>query len=264
MDNNKNFAVLIDADNISHTKIKAILDEIANMGVPVIKRVYGDFAKRNLSPWKDVALEFSITAVQQYAYTKNKNATDTALIIDAMDILHSKPFIDGFCILSSDSDYTRLAIRLKESGKKVYGFGERKTPQPFIRSCENFIYVDNLDSSSVPAQLPTDAISQIGPESSVVSSSDQTMQPKHLPVDKELKDLIITTIDKASNDDGWAYLAEVGRIITAQKPDFNPRNYGFMKWTKLIESMEDLFEISKVKTEGNITLVYVKNKNGKN
>ncbi len=259
---NENFAVLIDADNISHTKIKAILDEIANMGVAVIKRVYGDFAQPNLAPWKDVALQFSITSVQQYAYTKNKNATDTALIIDAMDILHNKPFISGFCILSSDSDYTRLAIRLKESGKRVYGFGEKKTPNPFIRSCDKFIYVENLDSAAAtPAINPKDS-THVNDDMKT-SSSTQIASQQYPPVDNELKNLIISTINSSSNEDGWALLSKVGYIVTKKKTDFDPRNYGFQKLMPLIKSMGDLFEILEKTATNNLKIIYVRNKTKK-
>ena len=145
----KKFAVLIDADNISHRKIKDILDEIANYGTPTIKRIYGDFTDPKFAAWKSVLLENSITPIQQYAYTTGKNATDSALIIDAMDILH-KESVNGFCIVSSDSDYTRLASRIRESGREVLGFGEKKTPKPFIKSCDKFIYVEILGQPAAP------------------------------------------------------------------------------------------------------------------
>ena len=149
--NDKKFAVLVDADNISHRKIKDILDEIANYGTPTIKRIYGDFTNPKFAAWKEVLLENSITPIQQYAYTTGKNATDSALIIDAMDILH-KEGVDGFCIVSSDSDYTRLDSRIRESGREVLGFGEKKTPKPFIKSCDKFIYVEILGQT--PPKLP--------------------------------------------------------------------------------------------------------------
>ncbi|MFR1290048.1 MAG: NYN domain-containing protein [Alistipes finegoldii] len=145
----KKFAVLIDADNISHRKIKDILDEIANYGTPTIKRIYGDFTDPKFAAWKSILLENSITPIQQYAYTTGKNATDSALIIDAMDILH-KESVNGFCIVSSDSDYTRLASRIRESGREVLGFGEKKTPKPFIKSCDKFIYVEILGQPAAP------------------------------------------------------------------------------------------------------------------
>ena len=158
--NDKKFAVLVDADNISHRKIKDILDEIANYGTPTIKRIYGDFTNPKFAAWKEVLLENSITPIQQYAYTTGKNATDSALIIDAMDILH-KEGVDGFCIVSSDSDYTRLASRIRESGREVLGFGEKKTPKPFIKSCDKFIYVEILGQTppekAAPAKKKADA-----------------------------------------------------------------------------------------------------------
>ena len=154
----KKFAVLIDADNISHRKIKDILDEIANYGTPTIKRIYGDFTDPKFAAWKSVLLENSITPIQQYAYTTGKNATDSALIIDAMDILH-KESVNGFCIVSSDSDYTRLASRIRESGREVLGFGEKKTPKPFIKSCDKFIYVEILGQPA-PAPAPVSAPAQ--------------------------------------------------------------------------------------------------------
>ena len=152
--NDKKFAVLVDADNISHRKIKDILDEIANYGTPTIKRIYGDFTNPKFAAWKEVLLENSITPIQQYAYTTGKNATDSALIIDAMDILH-KEGVDGFCIVSSDSDYTRLASRIRESGREVLGFGEKKTPKPFIKSCDKFIYVEILGQTPPEKAAPT-------------------------------------------------------------------------------------------------------------
>ena len=158
--NDKKFAVLVDADNISHRKIKDILDEIANYGTPTIKRIYGDFTNPKFAAWKEVLLENSITPIQQYAYTTGKNATDSALIIDALDILH-KEGVDGFCIVSSDSDYTRLASRIRESGREVLGFGEKKTPKPFIKSCDKFIYVEILGQTppekAAPAKKKADA-----------------------------------------------------------------------------------------------------------
>ena len=166
----KKFAVLIDADNISHRKIKDILDEIANYGTPTIKRIYGDFTDPKFAAWKSVLLENSITPIQQYAYTTGKNATDSALIIDAMDILH-KESVNGFCIVSSDSDYTRLASRIRESGREVLGFGEKKTPKPFIKSCDKFIYVEILGQTppekAAPAKKKADAKRSAGAEAPV-------------------------------------------------------------------------------------------------
>lgn len=170
----KKFAVLIDADNISHRKIKDILDEIANYGTPTIKRIYGDFTDPKFAAWKSVLLENSITPIQQYAYTTGKNATDSALIIDAMDILH-KESVSGFCIVSSDSDYTRLASRIRESGREVLGFGEKKTPKPFIKSCDKFIYVEILGQPALP------------PSPAPVAALVQKVAPAKKPVKKPVK-----------------------------------------------------------------------------
>lgn len=174
----KKFAVLIDADNISHRKIKDILDEIANYGTPTIKRIYGDFTDPKFAAWKSVLLENSITPIQQYAYTTGKNATDSALIIDAMDILH-KESVNGFCIVSSDSDYTRLASRIRESGREVLGFGEKKTPKPFIKSCDKFIYVEILGQPSpAPAPAPVQ-VSVPVPAPATKAASPKKSAKKH-------------------------------------------------------------------------------------
>lgn len=178
----KKFAVLIDADNISHRKIKDILDEIANYGTPTIKRIYGDFTDPKFAAWKSVLLENSITPIQQYAYTTGKNATDSALIIDAMDILH-KESVSGFCIVSSDSDYTRLASRIRESGREVLGFGEKKTPKPFIKSCDKFIYVEILGqpvSAPAPTPAPTPAPAPI-PKAAHKKSAAKKHQAPEVP-----------------------------------------------------------------------------------
>ena len=171
----KKFAVLIDADNISHRKIKDILDEIANYGTPTIKRIYGDFTDPKFAAWKSILLENSITPIQQYAYTTGKNATDSALIIDAMDILH-KESVNGFCIVSSDSDYTRLASRIRESGREVLGFGEKKTPKPFIKSCDKFIYVEILGQPAAPTPALAPA-----PVPAPASAATQTPTAKAAP-----------------------------------------------------------------------------------
>ena len=183
--NDKKFAVLVDADNISHRKIKDILDEIANYGTPTIKRIYGDFTNPKFAAWKEVLLENSITPIQQYAYTTGKNATDSALIIDAMDILH-KEGVDGFCIVSSDSDYTRLASRIRESGREVLGFGEKKTPKPFIKSCDKFIYVEILGQTPPPekaasAKRKADAKRPAGTEAPAGPVADTAGEKKPSP-----------------------------------------------------------------------------------
>lgn len=274
----KKFAVLIDADNISHRKIKDILDEIATYGTPTIKRIYGDFTDTKSASWKNVLLENSITPIQQYAYTTGKNATDSALIIDAMDILHEES-VDGFCIVSSDSDYTRLASRVRESGREVLGFGEQKTPKPFIQSCNKFIYVEilgqpepepeiepepkpasakkaskkRLDHNTVNKETPKPTENKNG-------ASSQDIKQR-LPIDKKFKTLLTTTIENLSDDSGWAFLGAVGNVIAKKMPDFDARNYGFKKLSTLVESLSKIIEI-EVRESGNTSpkLIYVRSK----
>lgn len=263
----KRFAVLIDADNISSKMIKNILDEIANHGTPTIKRIYGDFTSTRLAAWKDVLLENSINPIQQYAYTTGKNATDSALIIDAMDILH-KENINGVCIVSSDSDYTRLASRIRESGKEVLGFGEKKTPLPFIKSCDKFIYVEILDTKKVAATPPT-AKKSVKKSQSATDKNDATtvnntpVESAFLPIDKNLKALLASTIDNLGDDNGWAFLGVVGAIITKKMPDFDPRNYGFKKLTLLIKSLPEIEIEERLQEGSSLKQVYVRNKSKK-
>lgn len=272
--NDKKFAVLIDADNISHRKIKDILDEIANYGTPTIKRIYGDFTNPKSAGWKEVLLENSITPIQQYAYTTGKNATDSALIIDAMDILH-KETVHGFCIVSSDSDYTRLAGRIRESGREVLGFGEKKTPQPFIKSCDKFIYVEILGQTPPPPlpkaaparkrkpakKLAESAVPKEPVAESVAESVDEkraeAMHSQAIirPVDDELLTLLATTIEDAADDSGWAFLGIVGDVLTKKMPDFDSRNYGYKKLSLLIRSLSDAIEVRPSENA-----LYVRNK----
>ena len=239
-------AVLIDADNIPYSNIKGMLDEIAKFGNPTIKRIYGDWTKPTVSGWKQPLLEHAITPIQQYSYTTGKNATDSAMIIDAMDILHSEK-VDGFCLVSSDSDFTRLAVRLRESGMFVIGIGEKKTPSPFIVACDKFIYIEILGNPEV--------------QQNVVSSSTvtDTKSSNIEPVNKKLIQLLKNTILDLADDDGWAYLGEVGNLIIKKRPDFDPRNYGFPKLTPLIKSQKKIFEIYERDIDKSPTkLIYVK------
>ena len=273
--NDKKFAVLVDADNISHRKIKDILDEIANYGTPTIKRIYGDFTNPKFAAWKEVLLENSITPIQQYAYTTGKNATDSALIIDAMDILH-KEGVDGFCIVSSDSDYTRLASRIRESGREVLGFGEKKTPKPFIKSCDKFIYVEILGQTppekAAPAKKKADAKRSAGAEAPVGPAAETAGEKKPSPdaghastiirpFDDEFRTLLENTIDDAADDSGWAFLGIVGGVLTKKMPDFDPRNYGYKKLSLLVKSLSKIVEIEERPSEnGELKLVYVRNR----
>ena len=232
-----NLAVLFDADNVPYSQVQEMLNEIAKYGVPTIKRIYGDWTKPNLAGWKSVLLENAITPIQQYGYTTGKNATDSAMIIDAMDILHSNK-VDGFCIISSDSDFTRLATRLRESSKYVIGMGERKTPRPFIVSCDKFIYIENLG---------------VDDEETAAKKESSEEEKKPVVVKEKISNALIKllrhTINDLADDNDWVSMAEVGSLIMKKRPDFDPRNYGFQRLTPLIESCPKYFEIEKRKVE---------------
>jgi uncharacterized LabA/DUF88 family protein len=218
----RRLALLIDGDNASPADIVGVLAEIAKYGRLTLKRIYGDWANQNLAGWRNVLAEHSITPIQQPRYTVGKNATDTAMVIDAMDILYGGR-IEGFCIVSSDSDFTRLASRLRESGQVVYGFGERKTPKPFVAACDKFIYVDILS----------------GPQAQ--EKADTRGDAQKLKGDRELMSLLRSAIEESDDEDGWSNLSLVGKQISSQKPDFDPRHYGFSKLSSLIKAI-DLFE----------------------
>ena len=229
MENDKKIAVLIDADNVSDKYIKFIFDEMSNHGTPTYKRIYGDWTKPQLASWKSVLLNYSITPIQQYSYTTGKNSTDSALIIDAMDILYSKN-VDGFCIVSSDSDFTRLAARLREAGMYVIGMGEKKTPTPFISACEKFKYLEVLAGSI------TD-----------VSVNDEMLEKQQVPKEglanrSEVIKSIKNIIDERSDEEGWIGLGEVGTKLNMRYPDFDTRNYGHSKLSSFILSLNK-FEI---------------------
>ncbi|MDA3883680.1 MAG: NYN domain-containing protein [Bacteroidales bacterium] len=245
---NMNLAVLIDGDNIPSAYVKEMMEEIAKYGNPTIKRIYGDWTKPHLSKWKHILLENAITPIQQYGYTTGKNATDSAMIIDAMDILYSGK-VNGFCVVSSDSDFTRLATRLREAGMQVIGIGEKKTPNPFIVACDKFIYMEILKAKSKEKESED--------EKEVDKESFDTITLK------EIK-LIATTITDLSDDDGWAFLGDVGSLLQKKQPNFDPRNYGFQKLTPLINSLGK-FEIEQrenPKSKSN-KLIYVKNRTKK-
>ena len=221
-------AVLIDADNIPYSNVKGMLEEIAKYGTPTFKRIYGDWTKPTLSGWKTVLLENAITPIQQYSYTKGKNSSDSALIIDAMDILYTGD-VDGFCIISSDSDFTRLATRLREAGKQVFGMGEKKTPTPFIASCNKFIYLEILQKEVRPPVL-SKAAKTVKPEPEKRITSVAS-------VDQDLTKLIADSINDIAEEDGWVFLGVLGNLILKKQPDFDPRNYGFKKLVDLIKNL---------------------------
>jgi len=243
--NELRFAVLIDADNVPYANVKGMMEEIAKYGTPTFKRIYGDWTKPTVSGWKSVLLENAITPIQQYSYTTGKNATDSAMIIDAMDILYTGK-VDGFCIISSDSDFTRLALRLREAGAKVIGMGQKKTPLPFIAACDKFIYIEILSEQASDTSKEEDR-------------RENTIAPETIKdVDKKTIQLISTTVSDLADESGWAFLGEVGNLILKKQPDFDPRNYGFKKLALMIKSIDD-FEIDeRQKDNSNIKLVYVK------
>lgn len=244
MEKDKKIAVLIDADNVSGKYIQFILDEISNHGTPTIKRIYGDWTRPDLGAWKSILLEYSITPIQQYGYTTGKNSTDASLIIDAMDILYSGN-VDGFCIVSSDSDFTRLASRLRESAMFVVGMGEKKTPKPFISACEMFKYLEVLANETDNNQVTT----KTGKQKEKPGFADRG----------ELIKTIETIVSDCSDEDGWAYLGEVGTRLNKRYPDFDVRNYGHSKLTPLILSLKH-FDIQSQKTSNpRVTQYYIKN-----
>jgi uncharacterized LabA/DUF88 family protein len=239
-------AVLIDGDNIPSAYVKEMMEEIATYGNPTIKRIYGDWTQPNLSKWKNILLENAITPIQQYGYTTGKNATDSAMIIDAMDILYSEK-VNGFCLVSSDSDFTRLATRLREAGMKVFGIGEKKTPDPFIVACDKFIYIEILKYQSYGS----------GSEFTKSKSSIKNNIDKITP---SVIKLISSTVSDLADDDGWAFLGDVGNLLQKKQPNFDSRNYGFQKLTPLIKSTKN-FEIEQRESpKGRFKLIYVKNK----
>src|SRR2546421_4190716 len=214
-ENTARLAVLIDADNARASITEGLLAEVAKYGTGAVKRAYGDWTAPNLRGWKDQLLAHSIQPIQQFAYTTGKNATDAAMVIDAMDLLYSGRF-DGFCIVSSDSDFTRLAARIRESGLIVYGFGERKTPKPFVAACNKFIYTESLsytENTAYPGNTATPAETALPPKA--VTSAAQ------LKGDTTLVNLLRNAVEAASDDDGWASLSAVGSIITKQRPEFD-------------------------------------------
>lgn len=242
-------AVLIDADNVPYAHIKEMLDEIAKYGNPTIKRIYADWTKPTMSGWKNVLLENAITPIQQYSYTTGKNSSDSALIIDAMDLLYSKK-VNGFCIVSSDSDFTRLATRLREAGMFVIGIGEKKTPRPFITACDKFIYIEILKKGKEPEV----------DEKTNKKAKKESAQPSVSQVDKNLIKLITESVDEISDDNGWAFLGSLGSYLIKKKTDFDPRNYGFSKLYPLIKKINK-FEIQERETgERNIRHIYLRNK----
>lgn len=236
-------AVLIDADNAQPSIVEGLLAEIAKYGTANVKRIYGDWTSQKLRGWKEHLLQHSIQPIQQFGYTTGKNSTDSAMIIDAMDLLYTDQF-DGFCIISSDSDFTKLAARIREAGLTVYGFGEQKTPDPFVAACDKFIYTEVLRSE----------------EKDDIESSIHRMSTNELKQDTKLVNLMRSAIEASSDESGWAHLAQVGSYIAKQSPEFDPRNYGYQKLGELVDAIK-LFQIEQRSTgEGQSVAIYVKDK----
>ncbi len=248
-------AVLIDADNVPYSNVKGMLEEIAKYGNPTFKRIYADWTKPTVSGWKTVLLESAITPIHQYSYTTGKNATDSAMIIDAMDILYSGR-VDGFCIVSSDSDFTRLATRLREAGMKVFGFGEKKTPTAFISACDKFIYIEILAFDKSTEEDPS---SKARPKVTRTNGEPDGKQPFGA-INRNLVKLISDSINDLADESGWAFLGDLGNLLLKKQPNFDARNYGFTKLVLLLKSLKQ-FEVDKRDTgKGNIKNFYVRTK----
>ncbi len=244
-------AVLIDADNVPYANIKEMLEEITKYGTPTFKRIYADWTKPTVSGWKSVLLENAITPIQQYSYSTGKNSSDSAMIIDAMDILYSGK-VDGFCIVSSDSDFTRLAIRLREAGMKVIGFGEKKTLKPFITACDKFIYLEILK-----VEEPAPAA---GKNIATVKRTEKKVVTPLNKIDADLTRLLSDSITDIADEEGWAHLGTLGSTVLKKKPDFDSRNYGYTKLLPLIKSM-NRFDVDERETGKNKTKnVYLRNR----
>jgi len=245
-------AVLIDAENVPYKNIRGILEEVAKYGTPTLKRIYGDWTNSSLAGWKNSLLENAITPIQQYSYTSGKNSSDSALIIDAMDILYSEK-VDGFCIISSDSDFTRLATRLREAGMKVIGIGERKTPNAFIVACDKFIYIEIINA---PVKNNESYTGDQHKEDIVEHESKNST----IDIGEDIINLISSSVNDVADDNGWAFLADVGNLISKKQPDFDARNYGFSKLTPLVKSLKRFQIEERESSNSRIKHIYIRNK----
>ncbi len=268
----RRLAVLIDGDNISHHYIKGLMTELARYGTLTIKRIYGDWTRPNLSGWKSILLDYAIMPVQQFGYTYGKNATDSALIIDAMDILYGEK-VDGFCLVSSDSDFTRLAVRLREAGKLVIGLGEQKTPNAFIAACDKFVYIEILserEDECSQAEIGSLEVISTG----VTNLRDFEAAPGYavaLPrglsrpqqrtirkIDEETRNLICNSVADLADEHGWSFLGDVGNMILKVRPSFDPRNYGFQKLTPMIRSIPGIEIDERTTSQPNVKHIYIR------
>ena len=264
-DGQHRLAVLIDADNAQPTVIEGLLAEIAKYGVASVKRIYGDFTSTRMTQWKQALLKHSINPVQQFAYTSGKNATDSSLIIDAMDLLYTQRF-DGFCLVSSDSDFTRLAQRLREEGLLVYGFGEKKTPDAFVQACDKFIYTEVLrteaaaakPAASKPAKKAAKAAPQ-KPAAATTPVQTPVANAKEKPGEPLPIALIHQAIEEASDENGWAFLGSVGSYLNKIRPDFDPRLYGHRKLSDLLKHQPRHFAIEERAVAGSSNkMIYIR------
>ena len=256
-DDATHLAVLIDADNAQPSVIEGLLAEVAKFGVASVKRIYGDFTSQRLQGWKQVLLKHSIHPVQQFAYTSGKNATDSSLIIDAMDLMYTGRF-DGFCLVSSDSDFTRLAQRLREAGLTVYGFGERKTPDPFVQACDKFIYTEVLrqDAAEPEKAEPAKPAGKAPAKSAakaVAAPAEKPKAPHSVP-----RKLLNQAIEEASDEEGWAQLGAVGSYLNKLRSDFDPRLYGHRKLSELFKAHPKWFELKELASAAGGKDLYVR------
>jgi len=238
------YAVLIDADNAQAAVVDSLLAEVAKYGIASVKRAYGDWTTTNLSHWKDKLNEHAIQPIQQFRYTSGKNATDSALIIDAMDLLYSG-HLQGFCLVSSDSDFTRLATRLREAGVTVLGFGEKKTPSPFVKACDKFLYTEVLRTGEKPEEI--------------YASAPTKKDMRELKMDTRLVRLLRSAVESSAGEDGWANLSHVGSQLIKQSSDFDPRNYGYTNLSSLITTTE-LFDFERRTTKSGHTQHFLRDK----
>ncbi|HEY5970536.1 MAG TPA: NYN domain-containing protein [Pseudoxanthomonas sp.] len=254
-DDQPRLAVLIDADNAQPSVIEGLLAEVAKYGVASVKRIYGDFTSPRMTQWKAALLRHSISPAQQFAYTSGKNATDSSMIIDAMDLLYTRRF-DGFCLVSSDSDFTRLAQRVREEGLTVYGFGEKKTPDPFVRACDKFIYTEVLRTAPVaneatrpapakPAKKAAKAVLKPVPPPPTAAVAPALVENRDKAVERLPLELIRQAIEEASDDQGWAFLGSIGSYLNKIRPDFDPRLYGHKKLSDLFKHQPKHFAIDE-------------------
>lgn len=267
-DDQPRLAVLIDADNAQPSVIEGLLGEVAKYGVASVKRIYGDFTSPRMTQWKAALLRHSISPAQQFAYTSGKNATDSSMIIDAMDLLYTQRF-DGFCLVSSDSDFTRLAQRLREEGLTVYGFGEKKTPDAFVRACDKFIYTEvlRMEAASAPAKpaaikpakkaaaksAPAKPVSAATLAPAVPAAEAKNKSTEQLPLA-----LLRQAIEEASDENGWAPLGAVGSYLNKIQPDFDPRLYGHRKLSDLLKHQPRYFAIEERGASGSNKMIYVR------